>query len=179
MSGRGSVVWVIGCAKSLRDDREPLSVDLAYISFLGEFVVVRLVKFALWRGMGRSSAEVVEGFGAFVAASEVRLRQAFTAMFGPTIGREVTVDVLSFAWEHWQQVEPMENPVGYLFVVGRDRARSEGSDVVTFRLARSVTEWTAARRRFASSSRHWCVWSRGCRFGSGRWRCWCTATSGR
>jgi RNA polymerase sigma factor (sigma-70 family) len=73
--------------------------------------------------MGRSSPGVVEGFGAFVTAHESRLRQAFTVMFGPTIGREVTVDVLSFAWEHWRQVEPMENPVGYLFVVGRDRGR--------------------------------------------------------
>lgn len=73
--------------------------------------------------MGRSSSGVVEGFGTFVSAHEARLRQAFTAMWGPSVGREVTVDVLSFAWEHWQRIESMENPIGYLFVVGRDRGR--------------------------------------------------------
>jgi RNA polymerase sigma factor (sigma-70 family) len=73
--------------------------------------------------MGRSSSGVIEGFGAFVSAHEARLRQAFTVLWGPAFGREVTVDVLSFAWEHWQRIESMENPVGYLFVVGRDRGR--------------------------------------------------------
>lgn len=75
--------------------------------------------------MRRSNLGVVEGFGAFVAAHEARLRQAFTAMWGPRVGREATVDALSFAWEHWQRIESMENPVGYLFVVGRDRARRD------------------------------------------------------
>jgi RNA polymerase sigma factor (sigma-70 family) len=82
-----------------------------------------LFEFALWRGMGRRGPSVVDGFGAFVSAYEARLRQAFTAMWGPRIGREVTVDVLSFAWECWERIESMENPVGYLFVVGRDRGR--------------------------------------------------------
>lgn len=73
--------------------------------------------------MGRSASGAVEGFDAFVDAHERRLCQAFSAMWGATVGREVAVDVFSYAWEHWDRVGAMENPVGYLFVVGRDRGR--------------------------------------------------------
>ncbi len=44
------------------------------------------------------------------------------AAFGPTVGREATVDALSWAWEHWGKVAPMENPVGYLYRVGQTAA---------------------------------------------------------
>ncbi len=28
-----------------------------------------------------------------------------------------------YGWEHWERVEQMENPAGYLYRVGRDKAR--------------------------------------------------------
>lgn len=62
------------------------------------------------------------GFAAFVAAHETRLRQALTAVLGPVRGREAAVEALSFGWEHWERVSRMDNPVGYLFVVGRERS---------------------------------------------------------
>ena len=64
-----------------------------------------------------------DGFEAFVAAHERRLRQALTAAFGVERGREVAADALVYAWEHWDRVAGMANPAGYLFVVGRDRHR--------------------------------------------------------
>jgi RNA polymerase sigma factor (sigma-70 family) len=63
-----------------------------------------------------------DGFGLFVAAHERRLRQALTALLGPVVGREATVEALSYGWEHWSRVSTMDNPVGYLYVVGRERA---------------------------------------------------------
>lgn len=63
-----------------------------------------------------------DGFVRFVGAHERRLRQALTALLGPLVGREATVEALSYGWEHWERVSTMDNPVGYLFVVGRDRA---------------------------------------------------------
>lgn len=63
-----------------------------------------------------------DGFAPFVAAHEQRLRQALTALLGPLVGREATVEALSYGWEHWGRVSKMDNPVGYLYVVGRDRA---------------------------------------------------------
>jgi RNA polymerase sigma factor (sigma-70 family) len=67
------------------------------------------------------------GFAEFVAAHERRLRQAFTSMWGPDLGREAAVDALTFGWEHWERVRSMENPVGYLFVVARNRTNGQRS----------------------------------------------------
>jgi DNA-directed RNA polymerase specialized sigma24 family protein len=64
-----------------------------------------------------------DGFEAFVATHERRLRQALTATFGVERGREAAADALAYAWEHWDRVAGMANPAGYLFVVGRDRQR--------------------------------------------------------
>jgi DNA-directed RNA polymerase specialized sigma24 family protein len=75
-----------------------------------------------------------DGFEVFVAANERRLRQALTASFGIDRGREAAADALAYAWEHWERVAAMANPVGYLFVVGRDRHRRRFRD----RLARPV-----------------------------------------
>jgi predicted RNA polymerase sigma factor len=65
----------------------------------------------------------LDGFEAFVAAHERRLRQALTAAFGIDRGREGAADAFAYAWEHWDRVAAMANPAGYLFVVGRDRHR--------------------------------------------------------
>ena len=67
----------------------------------------------------------VESFDGFLRAAEPRLQDVLGAMFGTQIGREATADALAYAWEHWERVSGMDNPVGYLFVVGRDRARRE------------------------------------------------------
>ena len=68
-------------------------------------------------------ATVASGFEQFVAEVEPRLRRALAAAYGPVAGREATVDALSWAWEHWTDVQPMANPVGYLFRVGQTAAR--------------------------------------------------------
>lgn len=62
-------------------------------------------------------------FEAFVARSEPLLRRALVASYGPMVGRDATVDALSWAWEHWTRVAPMENPVGYLYRVGQTSAQ--------------------------------------------------------
>lgn len=62
-------------------------------------------------------------FEAFVKASESRLRHALVARYGPEVGRDVASEALSYAWEHWDRVAEMGNPVGYLYRVGQSRAR--------------------------------------------------------
>lgn len=69
------------------------------------------------------SDQNAEDFRRFVSESENRLRQALSAAVGSQHGRDATFEVLSYAWENWERLAAMENPVGYLFVVGRDRAR--------------------------------------------------------
>ena len=78
-----------------------------------------------------------DAFASFVASTEPRLRRALVAAYGPTVGREVTVDALSWAWEHWDRLRVMANPVGYLSRVGQTRARA------TLARSASVAEFDA------------------------------------
>lgn len=65
-------------------------------------------------------------FTVFVTETEARLRHALTAAWGPDQGREAAAEALAYGWEHWDRVQRMENPAGYLYRVGRDRARRMG-----------------------------------------------------
>ena len=70
--------------------------------------------------MGTGAAE---RFTTFVEDVGARLRRAFISMYGPEVGGEVTADALAYAWEHWERLQTMSNPAGYLFRVGQSRAR--------------------------------------------------------
>lgn len=65
----------------------------------------------------------LETFTSFVEEAEPRIRQALTAVLGSELGTEATAEALAHGWEHWDRVRAMDNPVGYLFVVGRNSAR--------------------------------------------------------
>jgi RNA polymerase sigma factor (sigma-70 family) len=65
----------------------------------------------------------ISSFEEFVRDAGPLLQDAFGAMFGIDPGRDATADALAYGWEHWDRVVEMENTIGYLFVVGRDRAR--------------------------------------------------------
>jgi DNA-directed RNA polymerase specialized sigma24 family protein len=66
---------------------------------------------------------VVEGFESFITAAEPRLRHALVAAVGRELGREAAAEALAYGWENWDRVKLMENPVGYLYRVGRSRVR--------------------------------------------------------
>lgn len=63
-----------------------------------------------------------DGFEVFVGRAEPRLRRALVATYGPVVGRDALVDALSWAWEHWDRVRVLVNPVGYLYRVGQTAA---------------------------------------------------------
>ena len=62
-------------------------------------------------------------FTRFVKEVEPRLSHVFFAAYGPEVGSEVTADSLVYAWEHWDRLQEMSNPAGYLFRVGQSKAR--------------------------------------------------------
>lgn len=64
-------------------------------------------------------------FTEFVRGSERRLRQSLMGAFGGELGRDAAAHALEFAWVNWGRVSVMENPVGYLYKVGRTHARRE------------------------------------------------------
>ena len=76
--------------------------------------------------MGRGRSD----FERFVAEVEPRLRRALVAGFGAVVGRQAAADALAWAWQNWERVREIENPVGYLYRVGRTLAvRSGARDV--------------------------------------------------
>ena len=73
-------------------------------------------------GVGRQTAE----FDAFFQVAEPKLRAALVSAFGAEVGRDATAVALQHAWEHRDSVLGMENPVGFLYSVGRRWAAREG-----------------------------------------------------
>ncbi len=69
---------------------------------------------------------LVDSFTDFVTESEPRLKQALCATLGREAGLEAAAEALAFAWEHWDRVEGLESPIGYLYGVGRNKARAWG-----------------------------------------------------
>jgi DNA-directed RNA polymerase specialized sigma24 family protein len=67
--------------------------------------------------------QIDDEFTVFVKEVEPRLSLALVAAYGPEVGREVTSDALAYAWEHWTDVQEMENAAGYLYRVGQSSAR--------------------------------------------------------
>ena len=65
----------------------------------------------------------VDSFTRFVVANESKLRHALIAACGGEVGGEVAQEVLAYGWEHWERLQSMENPVGYLYVMGRNLSR--------------------------------------------------------
>jgi RNA polymerase sigma factor (sigma-70 family) len=65
----------------------------------------------------------VDGFVEFVEHNERKLRHALTAALGSEAGKEATAEAFAHGWEHWDRVEVMANPVGYLYTVGRSKGR--------------------------------------------------------
>jgi RNA polymerase sigma-70 factor (ECF subfamily) len=99
-------------------------------------------------------------FEAFFVRSERPVRFALCARFGFDAGRDATAEAFAYAWEHWNRVAEMENPIGYVYRVGqragqRMSARSEPVDfsrleselpVVEPKLAPALSQLSARQR---------------------------------
>ena len=62
-------------------------------------------------------------FTEFVRAAEPKLRHALISAYGRQEGWEAVAEALAYAWEHWDRIQTMDNPIGYLYRVGRSRGR--------------------------------------------------------
>jgi DNA-directed RNA polymerase specialized sigma24 family protein len=76
-------------------------------------------------GRGRPEIDIAEinDFTCFVSDTEPRLRRALVAAYGHERGRDAAAEALAYAWEHWNEVRAMTNPVSYLYRVGQSRTR--------------------------------------------------------
>ena len=64
-----------------------------------------------------------DAFTEFVTDIEPKLHASLVASLGLDHAREATADALAWAWEHWDRVEKMDNPGGYVYRVARTKAR--------------------------------------------------------
>ena len=64
-----------------------------------------------------------DDFTLFVKETEPKLSYALAAAYGSQVGKEAAADAVSYAWEHWERIELMANPAGYLYRVGQTAAR--------------------------------------------------------
>ena len=63
-------------------------------------------------------------FDEFVLDARPRLVRALVPCVGPSDAADAAAEALAYAFEHWATLREMENPVGYLYRVGRSRVRS-------------------------------------------------------
>jgi DNA-directed RNA polymerase specialized sigma24 family protein len=63
-------------------------------------------------------------FDDFLAENQARLTAGLVAAYGPEVGQEVAAEAVAYGWQHWDRLETMDNPVGYLYRVGQSAARS-------------------------------------------------------
>ena len=64
-----------------------------------------------------------DAFTEFFSAVEGNLRRALTGALGGELGREAAAEALAYGWEHWNEVQEMENPPGYLYQVGLNHGK--------------------------------------------------------
>ena len=90
-------------------------------------------------------------FEDFFRTVEPRLRRALIAAVGAEAGREATAEALAYGWEHWDRVRLLENPAGYLYRVGRSKARRREKTPVVLMPAREVSNepWCEPQLRAA------------------------------
>jgi DNA-directed RNA polymerase specialized sigma24 family protein len=73
---------------------------------------------------------VVDDFEAWVRQAEPRLRRAYAGVRGMDEAGDAAAEALGYAWEHWDRVRAMANPVGYVFRVGQSRTRTRKSGLL-------------------------------------------------
>ena len=66
---------------------------------------------------------LIESFTEFYDRVQPKLERALVAALGTEVGVEAAADSLLYGWQHWDRVGGMDNPVGYLYRVGRSQAR--------------------------------------------------------
>ena len=68
-------------------------------------------------------ASTDRAFSVFVDTHGERLRRVLVAGYGVEVGNDACAEALAYAWEHWDRVGGLDNPVGYLYRVAQSSTR--------------------------------------------------------
>lgn len=77
-------------------------------------------------------SESVDEFTDFASSAAPRLANALVSLLGVEAGHDATWEALAHGWENWEKVSSMGNPVGYLYVIGRNSRRGTRKQRVVF-----------------------------------------------
>lgn len=77
----------------------------------------------------------------FLVREKEGLARAFVASFGFERGQEALAEAMAYAWEHWEEIQAMQNPVGYLYRVGQSRSRLRLRHAIFPNVALAGTPW--------------------------------------
>lgn len=66
---------------------------------------------------------LVVSFETFALRDGPRLRAGLVAAYGAQVGLDAAAEAMAYGWEHWDRLEVMGNPAGYLYRVGQTAAR--------------------------------------------------------
>lgn len=62
-------------------------------------------------------------FESFFVTHEPVVRRVLVAGFGPEVGRDAAAEAFGWAWSTWPRAARLQNPAGYLYRVGANRAK--------------------------------------------------------
>lgn len=74
-------------------------------------------------GENRDGPDGPDGFATFAEFHGERLRRVLVARYGVEVGNDISAEALAYAFEHWDRVRQMSNPVGYLYRVAQSSSR--------------------------------------------------------
>lgn len=69
------------------------------------------------------ASKVGDDFDTFARTHGDRLRCLLVARYGVEVGNDVCSDALTYAWEHWNEIQAMANPIGFLYRVAQSASR--------------------------------------------------------
>jgi len=72
----------------------------------------------------------ISEFEQFVEATTPSLRRALAGWVGPDAAQDAVSEAFAYAWEHWDEVQKMANPAGYLYRAGQSRTRQRAVPVL-------------------------------------------------
>lgn len=75
------------------------------------------------QGAKVQEAIIDTSFTEWATEAEPKIRQSLTAAFGVQVGKDAAAEALALAWERWDRVSVMGNPIGYVYGIGRNKAR--------------------------------------------------------
>lgn len=73
-------------------------------------------------GDAQTNSEAVD-FDTFIAVIRARLQRVLVARYGFFMGVDLTAEIEAWAWENFDQLRDMNNPLGYLYRVAQSKSR--------------------------------------------------------